>query len=43
MKKLTTIFSVFAFAAAVANAANIDLIYTSSNAKGEAKWFDESS
>ena len=43
MKKLTTIFSVFAFAAAVANAADIDLIYTSSNAKGEAKWFDESS
>lgn len=43
MKKLTTIFSVFAFAAAVANAADIDLIYTSPNAKGEAKWFDKSS
>ena len=42
MKKLTTIFSIFAFAAVMANA-DIDLIYTSSNAKGEAKWFDESS
>ena len=43
MKKLTTIFSVFALAAAVANAADIDLIYTSWDAKGEAKWFDKAS